>query len=259
MDVEKFIIFTLIFIIGICVGSFMNVVISRLPVKGAFLSKKRSECPACHQQIRWYDLIPIISWIILKGRCRSCGEKISPLYPLVELTTALLTVAAFWRFGLTHSYYFIIVFGVTAVLLAISVIDFQTTEIPDSLIIAIGVFAIAAIWFNPDVSLLSRFIGFFAISLPLLIIAVIVAGAFGGGDIKLMAACGFLLGWQGALLAFFIAIMIGGSYALFLMISGKRKRGEHIVFGPALCSGAAISLFYGNEIISWYLGAFMIY
>ena len=257
MNYELAIIYPFLMIFGACIGSFINVVISRLPTKGAFLSNSRSCCPECGEPIKAYDLIPIVSWLILKGRCRSCDARISAQYPAVELTCALLAVASFLRFGLELST--IIAFGVTVTLLAISVIDLKTSEIPDSLIVVIGVFAVAAIWIIPNVTLLERIIGFFSISMPLILLAVLIPGAFGGGDIKLLAACGFLLGWQSTILAFFLALILGGSYAIFLMATGKRKRGEHMVFGPAICAGVAVSLFFGNEIISWYLSVFMIY
>ena len=257
MNYESGVIYPFLIIIGLCIGSFINVVISRLPVKGAFLGNKRSCCPECDEPIKVYDLIPVLSWLILRGKCRNCNSKISVRYPIVELTCAILAIASYWRFGLEYAT--IIAFGVTTVLLAISVIDLKTSEIPDSLIIAIGVFAIAAIWLMPNATLLDRAIGLVSISVPLLIISLIVPGAFGGGDIKLMAAVGFLLGWQATIAAFFIALLLGGSYAVVLIASGKRKRGEHMVFGPAICAGTAIALFFGNEIISWYLRFFMIY
>jgi len=196
-------------------------------------------------------MIPIISYILLKERCRECGEKFSVQYPLVELSCVIIAVTSFMRFGL--SFAMPLVFGVTVTLLAISMIDLQTTEIPNPLTISIAIFAVTAIWIFPSVTLLSRIIGVFVISVPLLIIALIVNGAFGGGDIKLMAASGFLLGWQATLLAFFIAILLGGFYAIFLILSGKRKRGEHLVFGPAICIGVTIALFFGEHIISRYL------
>ena len=253
----NFIIFTLILLIGLCIGSFINVVIARLPVKGAFLGKKRSTCPECDEPIKPYDLIPVLSWLILKGKCRNCDAKISMQYPIIELACGFLAMAAYLRFG--PVYFTIIAFGVPTILLAISVIDLKTSEIPDSLVIAVGVFAIAAIWLNPEVDIINRLIGLVVISLPMLIITFIVKGAFGGGDIKLMAACGFLLGWQATVLAFFLALILGGSYAIYLMLSGKRSRGEHMVFGPAICLGVAVALFFGNEIISWYLRIFMLY
>jgi len=257
MNYETGIIYPFLIIIGLCIGSFINVVISRLPIKGAFLGNKRSCCPFCEEPIKAYDLIPVLSWLMLLGKCRSCKARISVRYPLVELACAGLAVFSFWRFGLEYAT--IIAFGVTTVLLAISIIDLNTSEIPDSLIIAIGVFAIAAIWCFPEVRIIDRLIGLAAVSLPMLLITLAVNGAFGGGDIKLMAAAGFLLGWQSTILAFFIALILGGSYAIFLMLSGKRKRGEHMVFGPSICVGTAVSLFYGNEIIAWYLRVFMLY
>jgi len=253
----NFIIFTLIVLIGLCIGSFINVVISRLPVKGAFLGKMRSYCPLCNEPIKAFDLIPVVSWLILKGKCRNCNAKISVRYPIVEITCAALAVFSYLRFGAEYST--IIAFGVTTVLLAISLIDLNTSEIPDSLVITIGIFAIAAIFLIPDVGLINRLIGLFVISLPMLLLSVAIKGAFGGGDIKLMAAGGLLLGWQAAILAFFLALILGGTYAIFLMLSGKRSRGEHMVFGPAICLGIGVALFYGNEIISWYLQVFMLY
>ena len=144
------------------------------------------------------------------------------------------------------------------ILLAIAVIDFNTTEIPDSLIIALISLAIVSIWLQPDISLLSRIIGFFSIALPMLLLTLVIPGAFGGGDIKLIAVCGFLLGWQQTLLAFFIALLLGGSYAIYLMLSGKRKRGEHMVFGPAICVGIAVSIYFGRIILDFYLQFFML-
>jgi len=257
MNFELFVIYPFLIISGACIGSFLNVVVSRLPFKGEFLSNKRSRCPQCGHAIKPYDLIPVISWFVLGGRCRSCNARISFRYPFVELMGAFLFVFSYRHFGLEYSS--LLAFGVTVVLLAISFIDYDTQEIPDSLIIVIALFAIAAIWVFPEVSLLDRVIGVATISVPMLIVTLLINGAFGGGDIKLIAACGFLLGWQATLLAFFFALILGGSFAVFLILSGRRERGEHMVFGPAICAGVAVSLFYGNEIISWYLQMFMIY
>jgi len=105
----------------------------------------------------------------------------------------------------------------------------------------------------PGVTLLSHAIGFVAVALPMLLLSLIITGAFGGGDIKLIAVCGFLLGWQLTLLAFFIALLLGGGVAAFLMVSGKRKRKDHIVFGPAICAGVTAAMFFGKEILDWYL------
>jgi leader peptidase (prepilin peptidase)/N-methyltransferase len=167
-------------------------------------------------------------------------------------------VAAIWlcflAFGLTPM--LPVSLGVAALLLAISFIDLRTTEIPDGLLIALAPFAAAALFAQPHITLLSRGIGFLAVSVPLLALALVISGAFGGGDIKLMAVCGFLLGWQNVLLAFFIAVLLGGSYAVYLMLTKKRARGEHMVFGPALCAGVFTAMLYGDAILGWYLGLF---
>ena len=247
-------IYIFIALVGACIGSFLNVVIARLPEKGAFMSDSRSKCPECGHTIRAYDLIPIISWLILLGRCRDCKARISPRYPLVEASGVFFVLVSLFKFGL--AWQALIVYGVTMILIAVALIDLDTTEIPDSLIIALIPFAIASIWLLPGITWLSHLIGLVTIALPMLLLALVIPGAFGGGDIKLMAVCGLLLGWQLTLLAFFIALVLGGGVAIYLMASGKRKRGEHMVFGPALCAGVIATLFFGKEILVFYTSMF---
>jgi len=229
------------------------VVAYRLP-KGTFFADKYSRCPSCGGRLRPRDLTPVFSWLILKGCCRYCPAAISPRYPAVEALCAVLAVLCVLRWGL--SLYAVLAFGVLAVLLAVALIDHDTMEIPDSLNIALIPFATAAVWLQGGVSPVSRAIGFFAVSLPMLLLALAISGAFGGGDIKLMAVMGFFLGWQGALLAFFTALLAGGSYAAYLLLSGKAKRGASIAFGPYLCFGSAVSMFAGGQIIGYYVSFF---
>lgn len=240
-------------IFGSCIGSFLNVVVYRLPNGGLF-SKSRSYCPKCKEQLRVLDLIPVFSYIFIKGRCRYCKAKISLRYPLVEIVCGAIAVLSFARFG--FDYRTVISFGVCAILLCILLIDYDIMEIPNSLVISLIPFAVAAIWVFADVNITERLIGFFAVSLPLLLITLVITDAFGGGDIKLMAVCGFFLGYKGAIVAIFIALLLGGGYAGYLLISKKAKRGAHIAFGPYLCIGVAVSLFYGAEIVSAYLSLF---
>lgn len=141
----------------------------------------------------------------------------------------------------------------TGILITISLIDLNTTTIPNWLVIALIPLSLSTIWLQPDIYLWSRILGFFAISLPMLLATLALSGAFGGGDIKLMAVCGFLLGWQNILVAFFIASIIGGGFAMYLMVTGKKKRGEHMVFGPALAVGVFVALLFGAEVLGWYL------
>lgn len=251
-------IYTVTAVFGLCIGSFLNVVIYRLP-KGTFFANARSLCPSCGRQLSWFDLIPVFSWLALRGQCRTCKANISPRYLIVELSAAGLAVGSLWRFGYTALSP--LAFGALAILLAVALIDLDTMEIPDALVIALTPLAIAAIWAQPDVSWLSRVIGFFAVSLPMLGLTKLTdvwmgKEAFGGGDVKLIAVCGFLLGWQCVLAAMFIAILTGGGLSVYLLASGKSQRGAHIPFGPHLCFGVAAALFWGRQAIDLYLGLF---
>jgi len=243
----------LLCLLGACVGSHLNVVVYRLPVKGEYLKNARSKCPDCGHVLGLLDLVPVISYLMLKGRCRYCGKKISARYPLVEIISAALAVLSFIRFGFTLAS--VTAFSTASVLLAVALIDHDTMEIPTSLCVALVPFAVMAVWAF-DIPLLHRIIGAFCVSVPMLLLAIFVEGAFGGGDVKLMAVCGFLLGYQNVLFAFFVAILTGGGYALFLLASRRAKRKEHISFGPHLCFGTFLALLYGTEILKLYLGLF---
>lgn len=260
------IIYFFVFVLGAVIGSFLNVLIYRIPLKLSF-AKGFSFCPKCEHRLYPKDLIPIISYLSVGRKCRYCGEPISSRYMIVEIITGLLFVLSYSAFMeplafLSTRYETlapagaVLYFIVLAILLVITFIDYDTMEIPDSLNIAILICGIVAIWIGPEISLLSRIIGFFAISVPLFIIALLIAGAFGGGDIKLMAAAGFFLGWQNAIVATFIGIIIGGIYGAILLAGRKKGRKEHFAFGPALCIGIAISMFFANDIIEWYLTFF---
>lgn len=247
--------FFIVFLFGAVIGSFINVVIYRVPLgKGKFLGEKRSYCPKCGEKIKAYDLIPIASFLILRGKCRNCKEKISARYPCIELFCGLMAVCSLLRFGFGLEALF--VFGVLVILTAIAMIDFDTKEIPNGLVIALIPFAIAAVFLYNDVGIVQRLLGLFAISLPMLIITLIISGAFGGGDIKLMAVCGFLLGIENVLVAFFITLLLGGGYAFYLLLIKKAKKGTLLAFGPYICIGVAVAMFFGKDILSWYLGFF---
>lgn len=245
--------YAIIFIYGACIGSFLNVVIYRVPNEIS-IAKGRSYCPRCNTQIRNYDLVPIASYLKLKGKCRQCKAQISKRYPLVELFTGMVAVMIFMVKG--FAMISVTVFIVSAILIAISMIDFDTMTIPDGLVIAMIPLAIYMAFMQSDVSFISSVIGFFAVSVPMLLLNQVIPDSFGGGDVKLIAVCGFMLGWENTLLAMFIAILIGGIYAVYLLVSGKSKRGAHIAFGPYICLGVYISMLYGNEIIKLYLGMF---
>lgn len=241
------------FLIGICIASFINVVIWRVP-QGLSFVKGRSYCPSCNHQLTWMDLFPVFSYLFLRGKCRYCGAKIPARDTLLEVLGGIIGLYCFYHFQFTWDT--LVVFSIFMIMVAITMIDFDTMTIPNGLIIAlivpIGIFTVL----HPELSLMSRVSGFFIVSLPMYLLTVLIPDCFGGGDIKLIAVCGFLLGWKLTLLAFFISVLIGGGYAVYLLISKKSKKGSHIAFGPYLCVGIMVSLLYGNAIIQWYLALF---
>ena len=174
----------------------------------------------------------------------------APLVAVANNCTTTLTVTPNYAPVLSAVLY-CLVFGI---LLAVSVIDTWTMEIPNCLIIALLICGIVAIFIIPNVSILSRIIGLVCVSVPLLVCTLVAPGSFGGGDIKLMAAAGFLLGWQNTLVAACIGILAGGVYGVLLMVFRKKGVKEHFPFGPALCAGIALALLFGTQINAWYLG-----
>jgi leader peptidase (prepilin peptidase)/N-methyltransferase len=246
------------------------VLVYRIPRKLDFV-RGRSFCPNCEHQLRALDLIPIVSYLALGRKCRYCHAPISPRYMLIELVGGILAACSWAAFMhdppllRANGAFFgdnapmlaaVLYFLALCVLLVVTRIDAETMEIPDGLNIALLVCGILTIFVAPEVSLVGRFIGLFCISVPLLVITLIIPNAFGGGDVKLMAAAGFLLGWQGALVATFIGILIGGAWGVYLLASGKKGAKGHFAFGPALCAGITVALFFGNPLITWYLGFF---
>jgi len=265
------IIYIFVFALGAVIGSFLNVLIYRLP-KGLGFVKGFSFCPACEHRLYPKDLVPIFSYLVIKGKCRYCGSPIAPRYMIVELIAGLAAVFSWTAFmppasfladtvsaGLPEAAYpgnAAIYFAVLACLIAIAWIDHDTMEIPDSLSIAIAVCGVIAIFIGPEIGLASRLIGIAAAAVPLFLIAFFIEGAFGFGDVKLMAAAGLFLGWQNTLVALFIGIVIGGIVGVVLLATKKKSRKDHFAFGPSLCIGIGTAMFFGSTIINLYLGTF---
>ncbi|PKM60228.1 MAG: prepilin peptidase [Firmicutes bacterium HGW-Firmicutes-4] len=247
----NFILYVYIFVIGIVIGSFLNVVIYRVPLEIS-VAKGRSFCPHCHAQIKGYHNIPVFSYLWLRGKCADCGEPISIRYPLVELFTGLIAILIFAVYG--FSFQWLVVFSAGAILIGITMIDFDTMTIPNGLVIALMAPALLSFFFFPQLGILSRVIGIFVISLPMLILVLFIPDAFGGGDIKLMAVAGFMLGWGNTLLAAFIGLLLGGAVAVVLL--AKKTPDKHMAFGPYLCIGIMTALLFGDIIIQWYLNLF---
>ena len=243
--------YALAFILGSVLFSFINVVAYRLP-RGENPFRGRSHCTACAHQLAPGDLIPVLSYLTLKARCRYCGEKVSPRYLVTEIAGGLLCMLCFMVAELPLALFY---FAVVCVLATVAIADWDTQEIPDQCSIALAVLGIAAFFILPDIRWFERVIGVFVVSVPLLLIA-LLTGGFGGGDIKLMAAAGLLLGWKHTVLAAFLGIVIGGIYAIVLLAAKKAGRKTAIAFGPYLCMGILVALLWGGELLGWYLSKF---
>lgn len=245
--------YALAFCLGAVLASFVNVVVYRLP-RGLSFARGRSFCPGCSATLTAQDLVPIFSWLFLRGRCRHCGAPISGRYALGEALGGLLAVLALWREGLTWR--FLAALGLLLVLLAIALIDWDTMEIPDGLQLCLCLPTVALVILSPQVSLLQHAIGALCVSAPMLLMAYVIPDSFGGGDVKLMAICGAALGWKLILLALFFALISGGGYGVWLLLSGRAKKGAHMPFGPFLALGVAAALLFGDPVLGWYLGLF---
>lgn len=240
------------FVLGTCIASFINVVIYRLPL-GLNFVEGRSFCPKCHKTLKAYDLIPVFSWFFLRGKCRFCKEPISLRYPAIEFVGGILAVLCFYRYGI--DWMTLISFVFSMILLTICMIDYDTMIIPNGLVICCLIVAIVSVPFL-DLSLMDRIIGFFIISVPLYIMNLIIPDCFGGGDIKLLAVSGLLMGWINVLIGMFIAVLIAGIYAGYLLLTHRIDRKGHIAFGPYICFGVFVALLYGQELFNWYLSLF---
>lgn len=249
------------FIFGACIFSFLTVVIFRLP-KGEELVYGRSHCPGCGRVLGAGELIPCISYLVQGGKCLGCGMKISGQYFLVECLGGLAFITCSACFGSGESGFLSlrgwVAFSYMAILTVVAFIDWNTKIIYDRFHIFIALLGIAAIWLFPEHTVGERLIGAVIVAVPMLILALLIDGAFGGGDIKLMAVSGWLLGWRAMIPAIFIGIITGGIYCLWMLARGKMTRKTRFAFGPFLAIGLAVSYIYGEQILTWYLSVWQI-
>jgi leader peptidase (prepilin peptidase) / N-methyltransferase len=238
--------------LGLIVGSFLNVVIYRLPRRES-LSWPGSHCPQCGHPIRWYDNVPVVSWLLLRRRCRDCGEPIPWRYPLVELLTGVAFLAAFLVYGPEWRTVQVAVF--LAALIAVSFIDLDHRIIPDRIVLpgaAVGLLTSILLdpsdWWVYCVAALGA-AGF------LLVIGLIWPGGMGFGDVKLALMMGAFLG-GGVIVALFLGFLAGGLSGVLLLATGKKKRRDKIPFGPFLSLGGAVTALWGSSILDWYLSLF---
>ncbi len=243
-----YIFLALLFLYGIIIGSFLNVCIYRIPNRENIVTT-RSHCMRCGYQLKWYDLVPIFSWIFLRGRCRQCKEKISVQYPIIEAINGILFVLTFLFCGweLLSVLYCLL----ASALLVISVIDWRTYQIPFGINVFILVLGLCSLPLSSG-AVATHLIGFCAVSGFLLLIYLLTKGkGIGGGDIKLMATAGLLLGWKLIILAFFFGCLYGSVIHLIRM--KVSKTGHVLAMGPYLSAGILTAVWFGDRIISWYL------
>jgi len=241
-----------VFFLGASVFSFINVVICRVPEKRSFV-RGRSACPACGHTLGAADLVPVVSWLCLRGKCRYCGAPIPARDTAVEAFGGALALACIY-FLSNDPFRALTIFALAAVLTAVAFIDLDTMEIPDGLVIAAAVIGVISIFTMPGLTLVARLIGALSVSVPMFLLTMAIPGAFGGGDMKLMAACGILLGWKLSLVALLFAVLTGGAQGAVLLATGRARRGDHFAFGPHLCLGILLSLTFGGAVLRWYLG-----
>ncbi len=243
------------FVVGLAIGSFMTVVVARLP-EGESVVAPRSKCPRCGTQLRNRDNVPVLGWLMLKGRCRQCGEPISLMYPAVELSTAVLIAGAFAEYG--DPARAVAVASLLALMPAIAVIDIQHRIIPNRIVypalIAFPAYLLVANVLGADVDLARMAGGFFLYGGMLLVVA-LISGGMGMGDVKLAALIGLVLGSLGLRhvgVAAGAAIVLGGLGGLLALALGKGRKAK-IPFGPYLAVGAVVAAFLTEPISGWYL------
>jgi leader peptidase (prepilin peptidase)/N-methyltransferase len=253
------------FLLGSVIGSFLNVCIYRIP-RGMSVVFPSSRCPSCNNPVRPLDNIPILSYILLGGRCRVCKAGISPRYPLVEFLNAALYVIILWRFRPYYSWFLLVYFILLSSLIVITFIDIDKQIIPNGITLpGIPLALIFGSTILPDPFSRFELLGFKTSITGVLLggglfyaigalgSAVFKKEAMGGGDIKLMAMLGGIIGWKGVLLTSFIGSLFGSVIGISLILIKGSTFGSKIPFGPYLAFGAIISLFFGQEFYNWYL------
>ena len=240
----------IIFFYGVIIGSFLNVCIYRIPRQMSVVSPS-SACPACGHRLRWFELIPILSFIIQRGRCLKCKAAVSCRYPLVELSTGVIFGLSYYIYGLSVDFWTVIILA--SLMLVVAFIDIDYRIIPNRLVL----FGLAAGLFmgllRPEAGIIFMAKGLLTGFGLLLAVAVLSRGQMGFGDVKLAAVMGLFLGWQGVLVAICIAFLAGAVYGIFLMIFKGKDRKTAIPFGPFLSGTTLIAYLWSERIISWYI------
>ena len=244
----------MVFIFGLCIGSFLNVCIYRIPAKKS-MAFPGSACPNCHTAIKFYDNIPLLSYISLGGKCRQCQSPISLRYPLIECLTGALALGLYLKFGLSIETVVYFIFICT--LIVITFIDIDHRIIPDLITIP-GIFVFfTAAFAIASLSWIDSLLGILIGGGSLFVVAVLYhllthKEGMGGGDIKLLAMIGALVGWKGVFFTIFVSSAVGTLVGLSIMIATRQNLKLAVPFGPFLSIGAATYIFIGPRLIAWY-------
>lgn len=255
-------IYLLVSLFGLAIGSFLNVVIYRLP-NNMSLVKPSSHCPKCGYKLKWYDNIPVLSYLLLKGKCRSCKDKISPRYMAVELMGLFISLGVFLVYGLSLNYVIVTLLFMTFV--CIVFIDLKHYIIPDSLNVFIVILGIASLFTKFSygrftITYVDKLLGF-TLGLAIILLVFIIERLLkkeiiGGGDLKLITAVGLVIGWELTLLGILFASIIACLVELPLSLNKKLRKDHVLPFGPYLALGFACSLLWGLNLLEWYFGMF---
>ena len=241
-----------IFIYGILIGSFLNVCIYRIPNNESIVFPA-SHCTCCQTYLKPLDLIPVFSYLFLKGKCRYCQTKFSIRYPSVEILTGIIFLFLFFKYNLTVDF-FLYAF-LASILIAIAFIDYDHQIIPDVLVVLGFLGGFILMICRQPVDFKDILFGFLLGGGLFLLIAVVSSGGMGGGDIKLMAMLGIWFGVKGILLIIFLSFVIGAVYSVPLLVSKKYNRKQVIPFGPFIVIATFLTVFYYKEIVTFYLNA----
>ena len=246
----------LVLIIGLCIGSFLNVCIYRIPREESIVFPS-SHCTNCGYELKWKDLVPVLSYIFLNGSCRSCKEKISLKYPIVECINGLLYMILYINFG--YSFTFLKLSILISLLIVIGIIDYETNYVYNSTVlfgIVMALFFLIGQWILTKNIPWSNISGG-AIGFLLIWLIVVLTHGMGEGDIDIALICGLFLGMKGITLTLFIAFILGGVIGITLLILKLKGRKDEIAFGPYLAIGGIVSALFGQEIMTFYINVFL--
>ncbi|SNR86488.1 leader peptidase (prepilin peptidase) / N-methyltransferase [Anaerovirgula multivorans] len=252
-------IYSLAVISGILIGSFLNVCIYRMP-KNESIIYPASHCSKCNESLKPFDLIPIFSYVSLRGKCRYCSAEFSIRYPMIEFLTGIIFLLVFYKYDLSIAYFFHI--ALVCILICITFIDYDHQIIPDGLVIlgfGLGLTYKFLLYFfiNQPIEVLNSLLGFLLGGGFFLLIAVISNGGMGGGDIKLIAMLGFWFGWRDIILISFLSFIIGSVISIALLATKVKSRKDVIPFGPFIGVSTLLVILYKNYILMSYMNLFM--